>query len=169
MTRDEALEAAVIGERVRAVDMPEGVYIDYQFNGWRINFPGGSSSGYGMKPHDETVDWEVYVKPAPTGWDMALVKPPEPVAAPKRRGRKAWQPPAEINDIDDANPHPYYAPGDPRRAIPYAERDTPIVVSVDPGFEAAVAIKSNPWADAGLTSEPKPANCWPALNKGTSQ
>lgn len=156
MNREEALAEAVIGERVRAVDMPEGVYINYHFNGWRINFPGGSSSGYGFKEHDETVEWEVYVKPAPTGWDMSRVihldgcttKEQAHNIAKKRRGRTAWVPPAEINDIDDA---------------------TPIVVSFDPGFEAAVAIKSNPWADAGLTSEPKPANCWPALNKGTSQ
>jgi hypothetical protein len=105
MNMGEALSAAVDGEKVRAVNMAAGVYIDYHFNGWRINLPGGASSGWHSTEHDN-VEWEVYVKPEPQGWDMSAVKPvvaPEPV---KRRGRKAWVPPAEINDIDDAKPEP---------------------------------------------------------------
>lgn len=105
MTFDEALSAAVDGELVRAVDMAEGTYIDYNFDGWRINLHAGASSGYRFKEHDKGVAWEVYVKPKPVnvGWgDFEPPKLAEP--APKRRGRKAWVPPAEVNDIDDAKP-----------------------------------------------------------------
>lgn len=56
---DDALSLAVLGYSVRAVDMQEGSFIDYQFSGFRINFPGGSSSGWSKRPHDETVDWHV--------------------------------------------------------------------------------------------------------------
>lgn len=154
MNYREALSEAVAGERVRAVDMPEGVYIDYQFNGWRINFPSGSSSGYSSKPHDETVEWEVYVKPEPKGWDMALVKPPEPPEPVKRRGRKAWVPPAEINDIDDAVSYPMVANHSDEAAF-----------AAQQALEKAI---SNPWAEAGLTSEEKPVSGWADYGKGNS-
>lgn len=58
-TRRQAMSLAVTGYRVRAKDMAPGVYIDYQFAGWRINHPGGSSSGWSPRPHDDTVEWEV--------------------------------------------------------------------------------------------------------------
>lgn len=109
MTLDEALEQAVLGEKVRAVDMPHGVYIDYHFAGFRINFPTGSSSGYMIKEHDERIKWEIYEPPvANVGWGS--YQPPAQVfyaekreksEAPKRgRPRKdAWQPPAVIDDV----------------------------------------------------------------------
>jgi hypothetical protein len=56
---DDALSLAVIGYSVRAVDMQEGSFIDYQFAGFRINFPGGSSSGWRARDHDKDVDWHV--------------------------------------------------------------------------------------------------------------
>lgn len=65
MTLDEALSAAILGDRVRAVDMPEGVYVDYHFQGWRKNFPTGSSSGFIPMAHDATVAWEVVALPEP--------------------------------------------------------------------------------------------------------
>ena len=59
LTLDDALSLAVLGYKVRAVDMQPGSFIDYQFAGWRINFDSGSSSGWSKRPHDETVDWHV--------------------------------------------------------------------------------------------------------------
>lgn len=56
---DDALSLAVLGYSVRAVDMQEGSFIDYQFSGFRINFPGGSSSGWRARDHDKDVDWHV--------------------------------------------------------------------------------------------------------------
>lgn len=59
MTYDEAFDAAVLGDRVRADNMGEGVYVDYNFNGLRINFPGGSSSGWTARDIDEAANWSI--------------------------------------------------------------------------------------------------------------
>lgn len=83
LTLDEALSATVLGYRVRADDMQPGAYIDYQFAGFRINFEGGSSSGWSRRPHDETVAWRVIDDaPVPTindrqKWGRALRQPPQ--------------------------------------------------------------------------------------------
>ena len=179
MNRREAFEAAVMGDKVRAADMPEGVYIDYNFNGWRINFHSGSSSGYTSREHDETVDWEVYVKPEPVGWDMSMVQTrpftdkeiADTVKAVKRiainsefgkfskssrRGRKAWVPPAEINDIDDTKPEIGWDEVFADKAKVeggWADKPKPI----------------NPWFEAGLTSEEKPASGWADYGKGNAK
>lgn len=58
MTLDEALEAAICGSRVRATNMQPGAYVDYQFNGWRINFAGGASSGWHPTDIDRKAEWE---------------------------------------------------------------------------------------------------------------
>lgn len=66
MTLDEALEAAVCGSRVRAANMQPGAYVDYQFNGWRINFAGGASSGWHPTDIDREAEWEdVPIGPPP--------------------------------------------------------------------------------------------------------
>lgn len=59
LTVDDALSLAVMGYKVRASDMQEGAFIDYNFAGWRIHFPGGASSGWSQRSHDATVDWHV--------------------------------------------------------------------------------------------------------------
>jgi hypothetical protein len=57
MTLDEALEAAMLGDRVRASNMQPGSYVDYNFNGWRRNFAGGSSSAFTFTDHDREAEW----------------------------------------------------------------------------------------------------------------
>lgn len=71
---DRALSLAVAGYRVRATNMQEGAYIDYQFSGWRINFPGGSSSGWTPRDLDRVSEWvEVPIETArPIG---EIIKP----------------------------------------------------------------------------------------------
>lgn len=59
LTLDDALSLAVLGYKVRASDMQDGAFIDYNFAGWRIHFPGGASSGWSQRAHDATVDWHV--------------------------------------------------------------------------------------------------------------
>lgn len=59
LTLDQALEAAVLGYNVRAVDMQPGSFINYNFAGFRINFDSGSSSGWRQRDHDATVEWRV--------------------------------------------------------------------------------------------------------------
>ena len=156
MNIDEALLECVIGHKVRAVDMPEGVYLDYpDFKGFRINFPSGDSSGWHMRDHDASVEWELYQEPKPApGWDMSAVRQPnaivremmaeKPHFEPKRRGRKAWVPPAEVNDIDDAKPQlgEIPMPVDDKRNWGAVEVPVKVV---------------NPWAEAGLTKEVKDA------------
>src|SRR5687768_10174787 len=96
--------------------MAPGSYVDYHFNGWRINHHAGGNSGYTFRDADKEAEWEIYTPPAPvvSGWDMAKVNPP-PVAAPKRRGRKpAFVPPPVIDDVpwqgSKAAPEPVAAP-----------------------------------------------------------
>jgi hypothetical protein len=82
MTLDEALSEAVCGARVRATNMQEGSYIDYNFNGWRINFEGGSSSGWTPRDIDRESEWvEVPIeapKPAPAKGAWANFTPSTP-------------------------------------------------------------------------------------------
>jgi hypothetical protein len=59
MTLDEAMSAAVDGARVRRLTMQPGAYVDYQFNGWRINFANGDGSGWRPTEVDEAAEWEV--------------------------------------------------------------------------------------------------------------
>lgn len=70
LTLDQALEAAVLGYNVRAVDMQPGAFINYNFAGFRINFEGGSSSGWSRRSHDETVAWHVIDDPEPVKVDI---------------------------------------------------------------------------------------------------
>jgi hypothetical protein len=136
MNIDEALEQAVCGEKVRAVDMAPGTYLDYHFDGFRINLAGGSSSGYRLKETDKAVAWEVYTPPAPAApaWDMSKVNPAPAAPAVKRRGRKpSFVPPAVIDDVDYGTPT---TPTEPVKPL------------------------SNPWLEAGLTSQPPAATGW---------
>lgn len=141
MTFDEALEQAVLGERVRAVNMMPGAYVNYNFDGWRINTPGGSSSGYTFRDIDKESEWEICTPiyepklverkpwagltdrlnpPAPD--PLAMVKKQRGVVEEPKRGRPKWQPPAEINDIDDVKPSPW-ASLKPANAWPSLKKD----------------------------------------------
>lgn len=59
LTCDDALSLAVLGYKVRAVDMGEGTFVDYNFNGWRINHASGASSGWSARTIDYAADWHV--------------------------------------------------------------------------------------------------------------
>jgi hypothetical protein len=59
MTYDEAYSEAIDGAWVRATDMNPGVYISYNFDGLRINHPGGSSSGWHARDIDRAAEWEI--------------------------------------------------------------------------------------------------------------
>ena len=59
LTCDDALSLAVLGYKVRAEDMAEGTFVDYNFNGWRIHHAAGASSGWSQRTHDYSVNWHV--------------------------------------------------------------------------------------------------------------
>ncbi|QJD54425.1 hypothetical protein P9A28_gp39 [Sphingomonas phage Eidolon] len=59
LTCDDALSLAVIGYKVRAVDMAEGTFVDYNFAGWRINHAAGASSGWSARSIDYAAEWHV--------------------------------------------------------------------------------------------------------------
>ncbi len=102
MTLDEALSEAILGARVRCVTMQPGAYIDYNFNGWRINFEGGSSSGWTPRELDEQAEWvEVPIgQPKPLdSWGRPLVdKPvdPQPVLMQNAEGK--WGAPRPVDN-----------------------------------------------------------------------
>lgn len=66
LTLDEALSEAVLGARITSDSIQQGAYVEYQFNGWRINFPAGSSCGW--RPFDihKAAEWRVVpIEPPP--------------------------------------------------------------------------------------------------------
>lgn len=96
---DRALSLAVCGYRVRATNMQPGAYVDYNFNGWRINFPGGSSSGWTPRDIDKAAEWvEVPIeapKPAPAlkgGWGSLKVRLTDPTPP-------TYVPPPIVKDV----------------------------------------------------------------------
>ncbi|QJD54482.1 hypothetical protein P9A30_gp40 [Sphingomonas phage Lucius] len=101
LTLDQALEATVLGYRVRADDMQPGAYIDYQFAGFRINFPGGSSSGWSSRPHDETVEWHVIDDPEPVKVEMTFVTSKEQATRLAQHDRNKWGQPILTPKVSD--------------------------------------------------------------------
>lgn len=113
LTLKQALEAAILGYNVRAVDMAEGTYVRYDFAGFRIHHAGGSSSGWSSRPHDETVAWHViddepkavipaFVAPQPQRIQADWGKQPaKTLYASTKGGGKAFRP-----TIDDDVPPP---------------------------------------------------------------
>jgi hypothetical protein len=85
LTIDEGLEAAVLGYKVRYDGMPEGAYIHYDFNSWRIQFADirgrigeGSSSQWGITDHAKRAAWTIFdPQPQPVNaWGLPV--PPMP-------------------------------------------------------------------------------------------
>jgi hypothetical protein len=76
MTYDEAYSEAVQGAWVRPIDLQPGAWISYGFDGLRINFPGGSSSGWTAREHDRACEWETCGPP----------EAPRPAPAPSKWG-----------------------------------------------------------------------------------
>lgn len=107
---DRALSLAVCGYRVRATNMQPGAYIDYQFSGWRINFEGGSSSGWTPRDIDKAAEWvEVPIeapKPEPVKSAWANFTPP---AAPPIR-EVIELPGTVTRDQAEAKAAPVWAP-----------------------------------------------------------
>jgi hypothetical protein len=70
LTLDEALSAAVLGDRVTCDLLPKGSYIHYEFNGWRHEFSHngriGSSSAWTPDETHSTVAWRVFDLKPPT-------------------------------------------------------------------------------------------------------
>lgn len=109
---------------------------------------------------------EVPGKPPSGGWGRngfvpsPLVDPAPAIEAVKRR---RGRPPKVTIDDDVAmppelepNPHPYYAPGDPRRDIPYEEREK----SWDEVFADKQKVEGG-WADKPAEVAPAPlASGW---------
>lgn len=64
----------VEGYKVTCDRFGEGTYVDYQFNGLRINHAGGSSSGFTARDEDIAAEWSLVPDEAPAA--------PKPVPAP---------------------------------------------------------------------------------------
>lgn len=59
MKYDDAYAEAVTGAWITADHLQPGSYLSYAFAGLRINFGGGSSSGYSPRPEDREADWRI--------------------------------------------------------------------------------------------------------------
>jgi hypothetical protein len=87
LTIDEALEAAVLGYRVRHDGMQAGSYIHYEFNGWRHEFSHDGKAG-------SSYAWTIDDEAKRASWNIFELKPPQldswgrPVqSAPDKWGR----------------------------------------------------------------------------------
>lgn len=95
LTLDDALSLTIIGYRVRAADMPEGTFIDYNFNGFRINHAAGASSGWTSRPHDETVNWHVLDDEHYDAYKRVLAERDK--VEPEPKPKDAWGKPSAIH------------------------------------------------------------------------
>jgi hypothetical protein len=59
MNFEEAVSAAILGDRVRPDTFTTAAYVDYQFNGLRIVYPSGSHSGFTPTDADKAANWVV--------------------------------------------------------------------------------------------------------------
>lgn len=90
LTCDEALEAAVLGYRVRCEDMAAGSFVRYEFNGWRQEHKCGSSSTYTPLETHFSLKWRIVPLPsevARDGWGKPIEQP--------RFGLDAWGKPIQ--------------------------------------------------------------------------
>lgn len=55
----EAVSEAIQGARIVSPSIQAGAFVDYQFNGLRIVYEGGSSSGFRPTAADEMADWTI--------------------------------------------------------------------------------------------------------------
>lgn len=81
LTCDEALEAAVLGYRVRCKSLQADAYIYYQFDGWRMQFVHdgreGSSSGWSPSQHHWLEPWSIVPLPSEVkrdSWGRPITK-----------------------------------------------------------------------------------------------
>ena len=105
---DKLFGFLVDGGRATCDELQDGSYVDYQFNGWRLNFDHGRGSSSQISLHTPELmaaEWREYEEPAKLGWDFVPVyTAPKPEY--KKRGRKSkidisdWP----INDINDRLP-----------------------------------------------------------------
>lgn len=72
MTLDEATSEAVLGARVTSDSIQAGAYVYYNFNGLRIAFPCGSSSGWSPSDGQRAADWR-FADAVPVGVAAAQV------------------------------------------------------------------------------------------------
>ncbi len=69
MTFDEARSEAVAGARITSLSIQRGAYVDYHFNGLRVNYPSGSNSGFSPTDADFREDWSIVPdSPKEGGW-----------------------------------------------------------------------------------------------------
>lgn len=59
MRFEQARSEAIDGAHVRATDWQPGKFVSYAFAGLRVNFVGGSSSGWTPQEADLAADWEI--------------------------------------------------------------------------------------------------------------
>lgn len=66
MTYDEAFSEAVLGARVTSYTLGNGSYVDYNFNGLRLNDSGGRTSAFSPSSQDRSAVWSIVDIEPPT-------------------------------------------------------------------------------------------------------
>lgn len=87
----------VEGYRVTCERFGEGTYVDYQFNGLRINHAGGSSSGFTARDEDLTCEWSL-VPDEPIVLELPNVTSKEQ-AERIAKSRQPWGKPPPVDDV----------------------------------------------------------------------
>jgi hypothetical protein len=99
LTCDDALSLAVIGYKVRAVDMAEGTFVDYNFAGWRINHAAGASSGWSARTIDYAADWHVLPDEHYDAYKRVIMERDGIVERDKAEANTKWGRPTVAPDI----------------------------------------------------------------------
>ena len=59
MNLDEAMSEAILGARVTCDAIGEGVYVAYNFGGWRIHHGDMASSGFAWRDEHKEAEWRI--------------------------------------------------------------------------------------------------------------
>ena len=147
LTCDDALSLAVLGYKVRAVDMAEGSFVDYNFAGWRINHAAGASSGWSQRSHDYAVDWHVIDDVHVDAYKRVIMERDGIVERDKAEANAKWGKPSglELQKFGRA-----------LRPVPTFEVDPARIVdwSLDHGHKPAVTVASPPAPHVGKWGKP---------------
>lgn len=138
LTCDDALSLAVLGYKVRAVDMGEGTFVDYNFNGWRINHASGASSGWSARTIDYAADWHVLPDEHYDAYKRVIMERDGIVERDKAEANAKWGRPTVAPDIQKL--------GRALRPVPTFEVDPARILdwTLDHGRKPAVVSKA--WA-----------------------
>lgn len=180
LTCDDALSLAVLGYKVRAVDMGEGTFVDYNFAGWRINHASGASSGWSARSIDYAADWHVLPDEHYDAYKRVIMERDGIVERDKAEANAKWGKPTQspglyVQQFGRAKrPTPDFVVPEGARVIDYGANPAEVLRQVSVGvaaeaglgvdhasFDRAAATIAEPVSAPNVGKWGKPVECAP--------